>query len=70
MVTAWIIKRETRFSTILQTIEFYGDKMTKESLETHYSGNPDYKLISIKEVNPQTAFKTKSKWKIIDKRNT
>ena len=64
MVTAWVIKRLSRFNKIIQTIEFYGDAMTQESLETHYSGDPYYKLLSVKQVDPQTAFKTSKKFQV------
>jgi len=63
MVTAWVIKRESlRLNRVLTTIEFFGDKMTKADLEKHYSGNPDSKLISIKQVDPQIAWRVREKW--------
>jgi len=62
MVTAWVIKKKNRFGKIQVSIEFYGDKMTQEDLERHYSGNPEAELISVKQVDPDLAWKIREKY--------
>ena len=61
MATAWRIVKKDRFGNLIETIEFYGNRMTTEILDNHYGKD----LISIEQLDPQIAFKKRNKVRVL-----